>query len=322
MPEFRNEKLLSAVRKADSFLLCTHIAPDGDAIGSSLALAFMLEDMGKKVTIACADPVPSRLHFLPCWEMFERPEKLEGQSFSCAIAVDCADEGRLGGCERYYNKVPVRLQIDHHGTNPLYAQENEVDASASAAGCIVWRMMKALQVPVQKEHAEALYTAISSDTGNFCFENTNAECFECMQELINAGLRINEVARPLHLLREIPAVHLLSKALDSLTFEAEGRIAYMRLYRRDYLACNAGNEHNSKIVNYAMDIPGVEMSFVADETKDGIKFSIRAQPPHDVSVVASAFGGGGHKLAAGCMMKNAMMDEACDRMLEKMLEQL
>lgn len=322
MIEFRNDKLLSAVKKAGSFLLCTHISPDGDAIGSTLATAFMLEDMGKKVTVACADPVPSKLHFLPCWEMFVRPEDLVGLKFDCAIAIDCADEDRMGPCKAYYRKAPVRLQIDHHGTNPLYAMENEVDEHAAAAGCIVWRMIRKLGMPVEKEYAQALYTAISSDTGNFCFENTNVECFECMANLMNSGLRINELARELHLLREVPHLRLLSRALSTLELSADGRIAGMKLRKHDYLDCDAAHEHSDKIVNYAMDIPGVVMAYLGDELNDGCKFSLRAQPPYDVSAIAARFGGGGHVLAAGCRMKDTLLDEACDNIESAMLEQL
>lgn len=201
MKAFENEALLAAVKNANSFLLCTHISPDGDAIGSTLALGLLLESMGKKVTVSCADPVPFRLHFLSDWEWFCRPEDLEGLKFDAAIAVDAADMGRMGGCQRFFSKAPVRLQIDHHGTNPLYAMENEVDATASAAGCIVWRFAKTMGLEITRQIAECLYTAISSDTGNFCFENTNAECFECAAELVRCGLNINETARPLHLLR-------------------------------------------------------------------------------------------------------------------------
>lgn len=321
MKGFLNNDLLSAVKKADSFLLCTHISPDGDAIGSTLALGFMLESLGKKVTVACNDPVPFRMHFLPDWEWFVRPEDLTGMKFDAAIAVDAADEGRMGSCAYHYKKVPVRMQIDHHGTNPMYAMYNEVDENAAAAGCIVWRFAKAMEIAITPQIAQCLYTAISSDTGNFCFENTTAECFECMTDLMNNGLNINDTARPLHLLREVPHVKLLSRALESLRFIADGKIACMCLRRRDYLECDAGNEHSDKIVNYAMDLPGVEMCYLADETEKGSKFSLRAQPPRNVSVIAQKFGGGGHVLAAGCRTTMAL-DEAMFEMEQAMLEQL
>lgn len=322
MLQFKNDKLLSAVKKADSFLLCTHVSPDGDAIGSTLAMAFFLEDMGKKVTVACSDPVPYRMHFLPCWEMFVRPEELEGKKFDCAIAIDCAEESRMGACRFAYNKAPVRLQIDHHGTNPLYAMENEVDGTAAAAGCIIWRFAKALDLEITKDHAACLYTAISSDTGNFCFENTGSECFECIADLIDHGLSINEVARPLHLIREVPHVRLLAKALDSLKLCGDGKIAGMKLQKKDYLDCDAAHEHSDKIVNYAMDLEGVVLAYMADDTmRGGTKFSLRAQPPYNVAKIAQKFGGGGHVLAAGCTM-DAPMDEAIELIENAMLEQL
>ena len=322
MKIFQNDRLIEAVRKAGNILLCTHVSPDGDAIGSTLALGLMLESMGKKVTVSCADPVPSRMHFLSDWEWFCRPEDLEGMKFDTAIAVDAADAGRMGGCQRYYMKAPVRLQIDHHGTNPLYAQENEVDEHAAAAGCIVWRFAQKAGIKLTKEMSECLYTAISSDTGNFCFENTDDECFDITADLVRHGLSINDTARPLHLLREIPHVKLLAKALESLYFIGDGKIACMCLRKHHYLECDAGHEHADKIVNYAIDLPGVEMCFLADETDRGAKFSLRAQPPRDVACVASRFGGGGHVLAAGCRMSDTPFDTAVSEMEEALLEQL
>lgn len=322
MTEFRNDKLLSALKEADSILLCSHVSPDGDTIGSVLALAFMLEDMGKKVTCACADPVPGSLHFLPCWEMFVRPEDIEGMKFDCAVAVDAADEGRLGPLAKPFRKAPVQLQIDHHGTNPGYAMENEVDAKASATGCIIWRLMKAFGCEITEEYAEALYVAINSDTGNFCFENTNEECFECMTDLMKSGLKLNIIARNLNLLREVPHLRLLGRALGTLNISADGRIAGMMLRKHDYIDCDAPREYNSKIVNYAMDIPGVEMAYLADETDEGTKFSLRAQPPRNVAVIATEFGGGGHILAAGCRIRGKMIDEAAEMIEHRMQEQL
>jgi len=298
---FTCKEMLSALQNANSILLCTHISPDGDAIGSTLAMGLALEAMGKQVTLACHHPVPEYLDFLPGKQLFVLPETLVGKFFDAALAIDCADLGRMGDCRVYYQGTALQLQIDHHPTNPLYAHMNLVDGDASASGCIVMRVLNALNIPLTAEMAMCLYAAISTDTGNFCFKNTNAEAFACAAMLIDAGLDINDCARRLHLLRQQAHVRLLGRALCSLHIFGNGKCAGMRLTHQDYQAAGAGPEHTDKIVNYALDLPGVEMAYLVDERDVGFaKVSLRAQPPRNVAVIAQQFGGGGHILAAGC----------------------
>lgn len=310
------EEMLSALKGANSILLCTHISPDGDAIGSTLAMGMALEGMGKKVTYACQDPVPGYLRFLPGWEKFIQAEALEGKKFDAALAIDASDLGRQGKIGVYYQGAPVTLQIDHHVTNPLYAAHNFVDGDAAASGCLIGRMLDALGAAITKEMAVCLYAAISTDTGNFCFKNTDGEAFYWASRLMEAGLDLNDAARRLHLMREEAHVRLLGRALLSLRIFGNGKCACMRLTHQDYLDAGAGPEHTDKIVNYALDLPGVEMAYLADERKIGeTKVSLRAQPPRDVASIARQLGGGGHVLAAGCRGEMPL-DEMC-ALLEK-----
>lgn len=294
------KEMLSALQSANSILLCTHIFPDGDAIGSTLAMALALEGLGKQVTLACRDRVPESLLFLPGACRFVQPAQLAGRTFDAALAIDAADESRLGDCFPAFSRAPVRLQIDHHDTNPGYAQLNLVDGAACASGCVLMRVLDDMNLPITCDMALCLYAAISTDTGNFCFANTNAEAFACMEKLMQAGLNIHAAARPLHLLRQEPHVRLLSRALGSLHLFAGGCCAGMRLSHQDYVDCGATAEHTDKIVNYALELPGVQMAYLADERETGFtKASLRALPPYDVAQIARLFGGGGHVLAAG-----------------------
>lgn len=319
---FACPQMLSVLKSANSILLCTHISPDGDAIGSTLAMGLALQAMGKEIVMACADPVPDKLKFLPGADEFVTADALADQSFDVAFAIDAADLGRLGKCQEAFEKAPVTIQIDHHGTNPHYAMHSEVDAHASAAGCMVFRALLAMEAEMTQEIAQCLYTAISTDTGNFCFNNTNEEAFACASRLMAAGLPLNDTARTLHLIREEPHVRLLGRALMSLRLIAHGKCAGMRLSHQDYLDAGAGGEHTDKIVNYAMDMAGVEIAYLVDEREKGVsKISLRAQPPRDVAAIARKFGGGGHVLAAGCRCQMAP-DEACRALETEILAQL
>lgn len=315
-------EMLSALQNANSILLCTHAQPDGDAIGSTLAMGLGLRFLGKDVTLLDADPVPTQMRFLPGAEDFVQPEAVRGKAFDAALAIDTATVELLGASKDAFFAAPVTLVMDHHPDNPRYAQYNTVDGKASAAGCIVRRCLKALQIPLTKEIAASLYCALSTDTGNFRFQNTNAETFSIMAELMETGFDLPAAARPLHQLREEPHARLLGRALSSLKIFAGGKCACMRLTGADYQAAGALPEHNTNIVNYALDIPGVEMAFLAEERENGIvKASLRAVPPWNVAEIAKAFGGGGHKLAAGLRLPGTL-DALCAALEEKMLKAL
>ena len=313
--------MLSAIKNANSFLLCTHISPDGDAIGSLLATGLALKALGKRVTLACGDAVPMQFAFLPCAGEVVNAEALRGKTFDAALSVDTATLERMGSCAEAFLAAPVTMQIDHHGDNPRYAQYNAVDGKASAAGCLARRLMREFNLQLTKEIASCLYCAISMDTGNFVQPNATPEAFEIMAELMEAGLDLEANARALHLLRAEPSARLLGKALNSLKIFGSGKCACMRITRQDYRECRALPEHNANIVNYALNIPGVCAVFLAEERESGeVKASLRSVPPLDVSVIARKYGGGGHKQASGLRYPGTL-DALCES-LEKDLAQL
>ncbi len=315
-----NQALLSALSGANSILLCTHLRPDGDAVGSVTAAAQVLRGMGKSVVMICEDAVPAKYAFLPLADEILPPARAQG-AFDLALALDAAEEARLGACAGLFHACPVTAQIDHHPTNPGYAQINEIDGAASSAGAMVWRMIAALGAPVTPGIAACLYAAVSSDTGNFCFRNTDAEAFACAAAMMDAGLQLGEAAQKVHLSLEAPHVRLLGRAIASLRVFAGGRAAGMTLTKEDYAACGACEEHTDKIVNYAKNIAGVAMAYLADDHLGYVKFSLRAEPPFDVAAVAQRYRGGGHVLAAGCRMP-LPLDAARDAMEREFLAQL
>ena len=172
-------ELLRALDSAGRVLILGHISPDGDCVGSMLALGAILKKRGKTVSLCLQDPVPANLRFLPGADRILPPGQLEGERFDLGVAVDCADEGRMGEAARLFRLCPATAQIDHHATNPLYAGVNEVDGKASCAGCMIWRLMGEYHMEPDDMIAECLYSAISTDTGRFCFSCTDEETFLC-----------------------------------------------------------------------------------------------------------------------------------------------
>lgn len=314
--------VINLIKSAQRILLCAHLQPDGDAIGSLLAMQTLVKRLGKEATAICHDPVPDNLHVLEGFEEVRRPADVAGQDVDLFISLDCSDQDRLGDAAPLFDRAPSTLVIDHHASNTCFGMYNYVDTQVAATGNLVFRLYEAAQVAFDPRVASWLYAALSSDTGNFSFGQMDAEFFQQMSTLMQAGLDIVHYARLLHLMKEKVFYKLLGRALSSLSFFCDGKASCMRLTQQDFLAAGTTSEHMEGLVNYALNIPGVQMCFIASETEDRqVKFSLRAIKPNDVSVIASEFGGGGHVLAAGCNM-NLPFEEAVARMQERMQQAL
>ena len=317
--------MLSALSGADSFMVCTHVRPDGDAIGSLLATGRLLSAMGKKVTLISQDGVPEKyLRFFADAQKVIKPDQAQDMHFDAALAVDVASAERMGSALEIFERAPLTMQIDHHDGNPGYAMHNAVDASASATGELLVQLYDALNVPIDPVAAAQLYAAISTDSGNFTFNSVSANTFAAMQRLMDSGLDIADVNRRLFKDRKRQQVQMLSRALNTLEFFHEGQASYMFVTQEDVKAVNALPEHLNGIVNYGLDIEGVCITFMGDEQVDGSwKISLRAVPGYNVSEIAARFGGGGHMLAAGCTVKmpweeiKAQLMQAIEEQLRK-----
>lgn len=314
--------ILRTVRASKRVLLTTHMLPDGDAIGSLLALNSLVRRLGAETRLIISDPVPVYLQFLPGWQQIELPDAVENEQFDLMISIDSADLERLGKSGAVFLRHEQSIQMDHHQTNTRFAKYNLVMDDLPASGCLMGRLFREAALPYTRDEAIWLYTAISTDTGNFCFSELSAGTFELMADLMRAGLPIVDVARELHLMRERAHVLLLGRALNSLRFLADGRISAMRLTKQDFIDCGASGEHMDRIVNYGLYIPGVQLAYLASEAEEeGSKFSLRAIAPYEVADVAASLGGGGHAQAAGCTL-DLPMDQAVAKVEEKLLEEL
>ena len=302
--------LLPLIRAQQRVMLFTHLQPDGDAIGSVLALDLLLKRLGKETIVLCQDPVPENLRFLPGWEQVKSAADFEEMGLDApdalGISVDASDFARLGNVGPYFKACRMTIKIDHHATNEQFAQANYVDESVAASGVLIGRLYEAFDEPVTRDAALYLYTALSTDTGNFSHGKMTEEFFTQMASCMRAGLPIVEASRILHLVKHPKFIKLLTRALDSLTYHAQGRLTTTLLRGSDFESLDDDMEYAEGIVNFGLNIRGVEMTFLATQTPEGVKFSLRCLPPHDVSKAAAHFGGGGHVLAAGCTIDKAV----------------
>ena len=302
------EGIAAAIRGAKTIAVCSHVNPDGDTVGCALAMRLALQHLGKDVTVFCQDKAPDIMNMLPGFGEFRKPEEND-RIFDLLLAVDVSDPERLGSVKMLLERCRHTAQIDHHPTNPLYAEVNSVDGKAPAACLLIHEQLKILGVPLTKEIAMCLYTGISTDTGNFSYSSTNAEAFRAMAELMEAGLPLSRMSSALFRERSRAQVLLLGKALGSLRFECGGKVAVMRLTRQDFTDCHALKEHADTLVNYGLETTGTRMALLAREDDDGgIKFSLRAKEPMRVDDIAQLLGGGGHPLASGLTLHEGLED--------------
>ena len=315
------EAVAQCIRAAQTIAVVSHINPDGDTIGSATAMRLILQAMGKDVTLFCDGKIPDQMSFLPGHDLFRMPGDNEGP-FDLLLALDVSDPRRMGACAALMERSAHTAQIDHHPTNPLFAEVNSVDGKAPANCLLIRELMDTLGVPLSRDIAICLYTGISTDTGNFAFGSTNAETFRVMSELMEHDLPLAKLNRILFRVKSREQMKLLGKALESMTYRGKGKIAVMKLTMADFRACGALSEHADTIVNYGLDTIGTEMALLGRETHDGrVKFSLRTKEPFTVNDIAARFGGGGHPQASGITM-DGTLDECTEQVLSAMISKV
>jgi bifunctional oligoribonuclease and PAP phosphatase NrnA len=306
------EAALEVVRRGRRFAVCSHARPDGDAVGSMLALGMMLTALGKQADLYSADPVPQIYRGLPCAGTIRRATRVE-EDYDAAILLECDSVARtrLEGLEGR-----LLVNIDHHASWKAFAEVNWIEEDACAVAEMVYRLTRAAGVPVTPAMATCLYTAVLTDTGSFCYEGTDAHAFEVARELVQCGANPAEIAREVYFSNPLPKMALLGAALTHL--RREGRLAWLWVTDEDMTRGQATEEDCEGIVNYAIGIAGVEAAVLLRELKDGkIRLSLRSKGGVDVARVAASFGGGGHRHAGGCTLAGPLTS-AMEKILETM----
>ena len=299
------EGICRLFREKERFLIACHENPEGDAIGSELALALALRKMGKTATVLNSDPVPDNLAFLPGADtvVFDA----DGSSHEVAVVMDCGSIERTGRVQVELRKCRIMVDIDHHSTNDAQGDFCLIDPEAAATGVLVHRILSAMGADIDRDIAMNIYVAILTDTGSFRYSNANPEAFCMSGDMVRKGIDPREVAEKVYETQTADRLGLLGRVLGSLELAAGGRVAAITTRMADLIEFSATKDHLEGFINYPRSIVGVEVAAAFREEGDGeFRVSFRSKGRMDVSAVASALGGGGHRNAAGCTVRGSL----------------
>ncbi|MGI8819603.1 MAG: DHH family phosphoesterase [Chthoniobacterales bacterium] len=300
------EEISAALRAAENVVVLSHVRPDGDALGSQLALALALRELGKNVAVWSDEPLLEKYAFLPGSDLL-RVAPAEGGGFDLAVALDTAGQDRLALGQATVT-APRWINIDHHPTNPRYGNLVYIDPVAPATGQILFELLSAAEWPIDAAIAENLFVAISTDTGSFQYPNTTARTFEIGAELLRCGVQVGRVSQLLYENYPRRRVELLRELLGTMRFERGGELASFSLSRAVAESLGAKPEDNEGLIDHLRAIAGVVVAVFFEELPEGkVRVSMRSKSERaDVAAICQQFGGGGHKLAAGARVRGSL----------------
>ncbi|MBI4619342.1 MAG: bifunctional oligoribonuclease/PAP phosphatase NrnA [Desulfobacterales bacterium] len=299
------ERIIEEIKSNRTFLIASHVNPDGDAIGSALALAISLKNIGKKVTVFNQDPIPRNLQFLPMSpEIIHEIDR--SLTFDVAFVLDCGDLDRVG---KEIEKIRKIINIDHHMTNSGFGDLRLVDSQSSSTAELIYAVLKDIPIEITYEIALNIYTAILTDTGAFCNSNTTEGTFHIASEMVRIGVNPANVAEKIYQEMPVPRLKLLGLALNTLEILDNGRIASVVVTLSMLRKTGATPELTEDMINYPRSILGVKVAVLFREvSRNYYKISLRSNKDIDVADIAREFGGGGHPNASGGNMKGSLLE--------------
>ncbi len=301
------DEITKILRDGESFLLTSHKDPDPDALGSMLALANLLDFLGKSVFLYNPSGVPSFLKFFPGSGKIKKTfDEAPGSGFGVVVVLDCPAVSRVGAdfCEYAASCGSRIVIIDHHREVEGEGAVKWVDTGAAATGVLVHEIFKALSVPFSPQSATCVFAAISGDTGSFRFANTTARCLQIAAEMVSCGADPQEISSAVYENQSVQRLNLMALVLKTLKTDKTGRVAWVCINREMFHSTGTSKEDTEGMVDIPMSVKGVQVAilFREEERSRGDFFwkaSIRSRGDLDVCNVANRFGGGGHKNAAG-----------------------
>lgn len=311
------DNIKEEIDNAGKIVILTHESPDGDAIGSSLAMYNALKQLNKNVDLIIPE-YPETFTFL---EGAEEIKKESNDNYDLAIALDAADIKRLNGFSKYFEDAKVTINIDHHGSNKMFADYNFVNPDAPACCQILILVLEFLGVDITKEIGTCLLTGIITDTGGFKYSGTSKETFEFTSWLLSIGVNVSDVYRRVLEIRTKGNFALSRLAIDRLEFFEDGKIAFTYITAEDEKKVNAKNGDHDGLVDIGRTIEGVEVSILLREADGFYKGSLRSNEYVNVSDVCMMFGGGGHMRAAGCSI-HLPLEEAKEKLINEVKKHL
>ncbi len=297
------------IRSHQHIGIISHHRPDGDAIGSTLALGLALRGQGKQVRLFNQDAVPERFAFLEGAELMENLPAAFPQELTLLICVDTGDIKRLGDeGEAFASAAPLLVNIDHHATNTGYGTLNIVEGEAAACGCVLMQMFCAFGWELAPAVAAALYVAINTDTGSFQYGSTTPAVMRMGAELLEAGVNVAEVNRCLYQEISPEAVVVQREVLNNMEYAAGGAISCYAMTAARKAALGVGLEATKDLVDIIRVIRGVKVAAIFEEVDGGrVRVSLRSKDARvNVAAIASQFGGGGHAMASGIRMRGEL----------------
>lgn len=303
------KEIVDLISQSKKIGITFHTSPDGDSLGSSLALMQGLRKLGKQAYITAKDKAPEVYSFLPYMEEVNNADNSPSGDSDLIIVLDCGNFERVSSSLNKSSKHYTLINIDHHMSNDFYADLNFVDTSSAAVGEIVYRMLNLLEVQIDKDIAQCLYTSIVSDTGGFKHSNTTTATHEIAGELIKTGFDFSELHRLLFQNKKFKRMKLHGKVIEDMYLLHNDSVAVMKLSKAMLEELGLESSDTSDVITLGVDVDTVEVALLIKEAEEGVKISLRSKSIVDVRKIAEQFGGGGHIRAAGLSI-NKSMDEA------------
>ena len=303
------EQIGQALREGGRFAVLSHVRPDGDALGSQLALGLSLKRLGKDVRIWNEEGMLEKYSFLPSANLLTKPPA-DPEDVDVAIALDTAIQDRLGTTLPAVRSAKVWINIDHHPSNPGYGDLVYINPKAPATGQILFELIRSEKLPIDAAIAENLYVAISTDTGSFQYPNTTARTFEMAAELVRAGVDVGRVSQLTYENYPRRRAELLRDLLGTMRFEANDRVASFSLSLATAKKLGVLPEDNEGLIDHLRAIHGVIVAVFFEELADGkVRVSMRSKSEKvNVCAICEKFGGGGHVLAAGARIPGTLAE--------------
>lgn len=318
------EAILNIVKGASHVVLATHVHPDGDALGSLFGLADILEAQGKKIFCYLEEPVSHLYDFLPCCDRADSDLDAALQFAEqappedvVAIALDCGDAERLGAAKEKLLSISPFIVIDHHRGNRAFGDHIWLESDCSSTGEMVYELAVAIGADVSENAAFCLYVAIVTDTGSFRYESTSPRTLRIAADLVEKGVRPDEVAQRVYDNYTLARLRLMEMVLATLEVHAEGRVALIRVSADMFERSGATSDDVEGFINYPRSLSSVQVAaFIKETSKGFVSVSLRAKGKIDVAAVAADFGGGGHRNAAGFRFSERSVEDVQHEVLE------
>lgn len=307
------DNILEEIKRAKTIVILTHENPDGDAVGSSLAMYMALQKMEKEVDLVIPE-LPRVYAFLPKAE--EAKKEGSTEPYDLAIALDSATIKMLNGWSNYFETAKVKVVIDHHGTNTMYGDYNYVNPASPACAQILITILEYFGIEIDKEIGTAILTGIITDTGGFQYQSTTPETFEFAAELLKKGVNVSNIYKKVMNTKSKANFELRKRAIERMEFIEEGKISFTYITMQDEQEVKAEPGDHEGIVEEGRAIEGVEVSIFLRETEQGYRVSLRSNDYLNVSDVCLMFGGGGHVHAAGCTITQSL-EQAKEKLINQ-----